>query len=178
MCLVRKSVRARFNSPPRPRLVRLPLTPWPPLAHPLIPITLRHTGGTMMSLLVDAVCTAEAPEDDSSGAAEILNLLREHRAAAAEEQDDDMEATGADDADDADDDSPRPWTREDDELLRKLAAARAPAKREGGKEKAAQLDMHEWGEVAEHFDDRTPLECAHRYQKFLSPDNIKGARRR
>ena len=133
-------------------------------------------------------------ESATTTVAESLNLLREHRAAEPEEQDDDMEATGADDdndaddadddndADDADDDSPRPWTRDDDELLRKLAAARAgppSAKRdEGGKEKAAQLDMHEWGEVAEHFDDRTPLECAHRYQKLLSPDHIKGARRR
>ena len=129
-------------------------------------------------MLVDAVCTTEAPEDDSA-AADILNLLREHRASAQEEQDDEMEANGMhDDDDEFAEERLRPWTGQEDDLLCKLAAAHSgpPSAKTGGKAPAAQLHMDDWREVAEHFDDRTALECANRYRKFLNPENIKGAR--
>ncbi|KAI4341832.1 hypothetical protein MLD38_026510 [Melastoma candidum] len=51
------------------------------------------------------------------------------------------------------------WTPEEDETLRSAVAAH------NGKS---------WKRIAEHFPDRTEVQCLHRWQKVLNPDLVKG----
>lgn len=51
------------------------------------------------------------------------------------------------------------WTLEEDELLRRAVQAH---------------DGKNWKRIAEYFQDRTDVQCLHRWQKVLNPDLIKG----
>ncbi|KAI4378619.1 hypothetical protein MLD38_016074 [Melastoma candidum] len=51
------------------------------------------------------------------------------------------------------------WTPEEDETLRSAVAA---------------YNGKSWKKIAEHFPDRTEVQCLHRWQKVLNPDLVKG----
>ena len=128
----------------------------------------------MMDVLAEASFAASQQETE---AVSILQGLF-----AARESPEPEDACGGDSADEADgDESPRPWTRDEDELLRKLTLSKAgpqPSSRRGvAKPPMPALDMRAWREIAEHFEDRTAMQCASRFRKTLSPDNVKGGRR-
>lgn len=125
----------------------------------------------MMDVLAEASFAASQQETE---AVSILQGLF-----AARESPEPEDACGGDSADEADgDDAPRPWTRDEDELLRRLTLSKAgpqPSSRRGvAKPPVPALDMRAWREIAEHFEDRTPMQCASRFRKTLSPDNVKG----
>jgi cytochrome c553 len=127
----------------------------------------------MMDVLAEASFAASQQETE---AVSILQGLF-----AARESPEPEDACGGDSADEADgDDAPRPWTRDEDELLRRLTLSKAgpqPSSRRGvAKPPVPALDMRAWREIAEHFEDRTPMQCASRFRKTLSPDNVKGGR--
>ena len=128
-----------------------------------------------MSVLLDAVCTAAPPAADSE-AAEILNLLREHREAPGPGRGGD--ATVDDDCDDPDDDAPHAWTREDDELLRRLTMAQAGSKPSGRRDAVRappqQLNAGKWRDNADHYDETEPAHSASGYQKYINPESVKG----
>lgn len=128
----------------------------------------------MMDVLAEASFAASQQETE---AVSILQGLF-----AARESPEPEDACGGDSADEADgDESPRPWTRDEDELLRKLTLSKAgpqPSSRRGvAKPPMPALDMRAWREIAEHFEGRTAMQCASRFRKTLSPDNVKGGRR-
>lgn len=131
-----------------------------------------------MSGLMDVLAEASvaASEHESECAASILNLLREHRGALESE---DGEGGGLGDDGGEGDDSQRPWSREEDERLRRLALAKAgpqPSSRRGvARPPPPQLEMSAWCEIAESFDDRSAHQCAHRFEKVLNPESVKGA---
>lgn len=128
-----------------------------------------------MEMLADASVAAAAHDNE---AANILQQLCAARHETSETTMSDGEQTTTAHYDVLDtEDSPRPWTREDDELLRRLVVARGGpqvARRGPGKTPTPQLDAREWHEIAEHFDDRSAMQCAHRFQKIVNPDNVKG----
>lgn len=118
-----------------------------------------------MDVLAEA-SLAETRMAESEEAAQILNLLREHREPDAAD-DPGRESEG--------DDNPQPWSRAEDDLLRRLALPDSPdAGKRDGRPAPPQLDMHAWHEISQHFDNRSALQCAHRLQKMLNPENIKG----
>ena len=125
-----------------------------------------------MDILADASAAAAAHESE---AASILQNLFCARPETSETSISDAEQTTAQ-YDAEGDDAPRPWTRDEEELLRRLALAKAgpAAKRGPGKAVAVQLDLHDWREIAEQFDDRSAMQCSHRFQKVNNPDNVKG----
>ncbi|KAL8609077.1 hypothetical protein ACOMHN_033670 [Nucella lapillus] len=51
------------------------------------------------------------------------------------------------------------WTKEEDEKLRKVVEAKG---------------LHDWKAVSSYFQDRTDIQCQHRWHKVLNPDLIKG----
>nr|KAG5693280.1 hypothetical protein BaRGS_011601 [Batillaria attramentaria] len=51
------------------------------------------------------------------------------------------------------------WTKEEDEKLRKVVEAKG---------------LHDWKSVSSYFQDRTDIQCQHRWHKVLNPDLIKG----
>ena len=129
----------------------------------------------MMDVLAEASFAASEREEE---AVSILQGLFQARESPEPEQ-------AADDVsgDEADgDDAPKAWTRDEDELLRRLTQAKSgpptPGRRGVARPPAPALDIRAWREIAEHFDDRTAAQCASRYQKTLNPDNVKGARPR
>jgi len=131
----------------------------------------------MMDVLAEASLAASAHEEE---AAEILKMLCTHRETPEPEAaSDDAEATGTAGSADGDcEDATRPWEREEDDQLRRLALAKVGAA--GGAKRGAagkappHLEMRAWREISEHFDDRSALQCMQRFEKVLSPDNIKG----
>jgi len=125
----------------------------------------------LMDLLADASVAAAANESE---AASILQLLCSARNESSELSASDAEQTTTPDADA--DDAPRPWERDEDDQLRRLVLAKAgpQAKRGPGKAAAPQLETREWRQIAEQFDDRSAMQCAHRFQKVCNPDNVKG----
>lgn len=77
---------------------------------------------------------------------------------------------------------PHPWARSEDDLLRRLAAARtlslpAPTKSSTTETCVESSDetLHTWEDIASQFNGRTAAQCASRYKKVLNPENIKGA---
>ena len=129
----------------------------------------------MMDVLAEASLAAEAvPEEEAAGILQQLMCARREAAEAAVSEDEDL--IGSADAD-GPDDLPRPWSKDEDDLLRRLALSKvhpSAAKQQRGRSAPPQLEMRAWREIAEHFDDRTPLHCAHRFQKVINPENIKG----
>ena len=133
-----------------------------------------------MDVLADASAAAAASD---AQAAQILEMMFHQQPSATEDANDGGTASFDDDDVDEDGEATRPWTKDEDDLLRRLAMEKAgpqPASRRGvAKPPAPMLEMKAWREIAEEFDsDRTAQACAHRFQKVLSPDNIKGAPRR
>jgi hypothetical protein len=54
------------------------------------------------------------------------------------------------------------WTRDDEQLLKRLvSSARSPS----------QVD---WQLVAEHFPDKSGVECQHKWHRLSHPDMVKG----
>ncbi|XP_025085678.1 myb-related protein A-like isoform X2 [Pomacea canaliculata] len=51
------------------------------------------------------------------------------------------------------------WTKDEDEKLRKIVEAKG---------------LHDWKVVSSFFQDRTDIQCQHRWHKVLNPDLIKG----
>lgn len=128
-----------------------------------------------MDVLADA--SVAASEHDSE-AAEILKMMCASRSSPEMASDD---VDGPYDPDSTDGSLlPRAWTRDEDDQLRRLALARihptAASRMQRGRSAPPQLEMRAWREIAQHFDERTPLQCAHRFQKVLNPENIKGMR--
>ena len=126
----------------------------------------------MMDVLAEASFAASQQETE---AVSILQGLF-----AARESPEPEDVAGTESADEADgEEPPRAWTREEDELLRRLALSKAgpqPSGRRGvAKPPVPALDMRAWREIATHFEDRTAIQCASRFRKNLSPDNVKGA---
>lgn len=129
----------------------------------------------LMDMLADASVAAAAHEEE---AASILQGLFSARRESSEHSASDAEQTATNGDADADD-APRSWTREEDELLRRLTFAKAgpqaKARGAGKSTPAPTLETREWRQIAEHFDDRSAMQCAHRFQKVINPDNVKGA---
>ena len=127
----------------------------------------------MMDVLADASMAASA----HMKAAEILNMMCKEASAPSASG---SRASGshsiACDADADADDALHSWTREEDEILRRLVSAKAgPAVKRGpGRAPAPQLGEDDWEAISEHFEDRTPQQCAEHFQKALNPENIKG----
>jgi len=128
----------------------------------------------LMDMLADASVAAAAHEEE---AASILQGLFSARRESSEHSASDAEQTATNGDADADD-APRSWTREEDELLRRLTFAKAgpqaKARGAGKSTPAPTLETREWRQIAEHFDDRSAMQCAHRFQKVINPDNVKG----
>jgi hypothetical protein len=130
----------------------------------------------LMDLLANAATDVTAVHD--SEAASILQQLFSSGRESSDVSASDAEQTAATMGEAEADETPRPWTREEDELLRRLVAAKMgpqAAKRGPGKAPAAQLETREWRQIAENFDNRTAMQCAHRFQKVANPENVKGA---
>ena len=130
----------------------------------------------LMDLLANAATDVTAVHD--SEAASILQQLFSSGRESSDVSASDAEQTAAAMGEAEADETPRPWTREEDELLRRLVAAKMgpqAAKRGPGKAPAAQLETREWRQIAENFDNRTAMQCAHRFQKVANPENVKGA---
>ena len=131
-----------------------------------------------MDVLAEASLVASNKDDD---AAHILSLLRgDARSASPFCADDTEPPLGSPTSEETEPLClpPQPWSRSEDDLLRRLAAARSlpPTCRsiDGMLSGLDEEEMQAWCDIASHFDGRTPAQCASRYQKVLNPDNVKG----
>ena len=70
---------------------------------------------------------------------------------------------------------PRAWAHEEDDLIHRMVSARAGSISRGGKAGAAQqLEACEWRQITGQLEGRSAPQCAHRFQKVVNPDNVKG----
>ena len=118
-------------------------------------------------------------------AVEILNLMREGRESPtpppSELHELDSPGSAGESAYQTMDPTEPPWSRAEDDLLRRLSTSKAIQHSGGGRrgpgvQRTPPLDasLPVWQEVSDEFEGRTPAQCMHRWQSVLNAENIKG----
>jgi len=133
-----------------------------------------------MDVLADASIAASNHESD---AAAILRKLYEHRGGLGQFEEEAADAPLSSPVSEETVDlhaTPHPWAQNEDDLLRRLAAARAVATSSGKRmlgDMSTMLSDNSmiWEDIANQLGGRTAAQCASRYQKVLNPENVKGA---
>jgi len=132
-----------------------------------------------MDVLADASIAASNHESD---AAAILRKLYEHRGGLGQFEEEAADAPLSSPVSEETVDlhaTPHPWAQNEDDLLRRLAAARAVATSSGKRmlgDMSTMLSDNSmiWEDIANQLGGRTAAQCASRYQKVLNPENVKG----
>lgn len=132
---------------------------------------------------MDMLADVAAMREDA--AAEILNGLRAQQApdspAPPSVEDHEVESpeSAGESVEPIDEPVAQPWSRAEDDLLRRLSASKALAHSPSGRRgptRSPGMDasLPVWQEVSDQLEGRSPAQCMHRWQAVLNAENIKG----